>query len=83
MKMSFRPRGVCSRMINLDLEDGIIRDLQILGGCPGNLEGICRLAKGRPAEEVASLLSGIHCGLKRTSCPDQLSIALKQALQEG
>ena len=83
MKMSFRPRGVCSRMINLDVEDGIIRDLEILGGCPGNLQGICRLAKGRPAREVADLLDGIHCGMKHTSCPDQLAAALKKALQDS
>ena len=83
MKMSFRPRGVCSRMINLDVEDGIIRDLEILGGSPGNLQGICRLAKGRPAREVADLLDGIHCGMKQTSCPDQLAAALKKALQDS
>ena len=83
MKMSFRPRGVCSRLINLDVEDGIIRDLEIIGGCPGNLEGICRLAKWRPAKEVADLLSGIHCGMKKTSCPDQLAIVLEKASQEG
>ena len=83
MKMSFRPRGVCSRMINLDVEGGIIQSLEIVGGCPGNLEAICRLAKGRPAREVAGLLSGIHCGMKKTSCPDQVALALEKALQEG
>ncbi|MEM1484088.1 TIGR03905 family TSCPD domain-containing protein [Oscillospiraceae bacterium PP1C4] len=83
MKIHYKPKGVCSRAINIDVEDGIIKDLEILGGCSGNLQGICALAKGRPVKDVMELLSGIHCGAKSTSCPDQLAIALTQAVSRA
>lgn len=78
MKINYQPKGVCSKMMNIDVEDGVIKDIDIVGGCSGNLQGICALVKGRPVTEVISLLQGIHCGMKNTSCPDQLAIALKQ-----
>ena len=82
MRISYKPRGVCSRLINLDVEGDLLKDLEIIGGCPGNAQGICKLAKGRPVKEVIGLLDGIRCGAKRTSCPDQLAQALKQVEQQ-
>ena len=77
MQYSFTPHGVCSREITLDVEDGIIRSVSFYGGCNGNLQGISRLIQGRSVDEVISLLSGIRCGMRPTSCPDQLAKALK------
>ena len=76
--MEFRPRGVCSQRMNIEVEDGILRSLKVTGGCSGNLQGIARLVEGMPVEEVIKRLDGIHCGFKSTSCPDQLAQALKQ-----
>ena len=79
-KISFTPRGVCSRQINVEVEDGIIKDVQFIGGCNGNTQGVATLAKGRPAKEVIELLRGTNCNGRGTSCPDQLAKALEQAL---
>ena len=76
--MEFRPRGVCSQRMNIEVEDGILRSLKVTGGCSGNLQGIAQLVEGMPVEEVIKRLDGIHCGFKSTSCPDQLAQALKQ-----
>ena len=71
--------GTCSRLITIDVDnDGIIRGLSFLGGCNGNLKGICALATGKKAWEVKQTLKGITCGMKPTSCPDQLAQALEQ-----
>lgn len=78
MKYEFIPHGVCSRKIILDVEDGIVRDVEFIGGCNGNLKGISVLVKGMEIEEVIKKLSGIKCGMKTTSCPAQLAEALKQ-----
>ena len=78
MRLEFRPRGVCSQRIEIDVEDGLVQDVQFTGGCSGNLQGISRLVKGMPVEEVISRVEGIRCGFKPTSCPDQLAQALKQ-----
>lgn len=78
MKYEFIPHGVCSRKIILDVEDGIIRDVEFIGGCNGNLKGISTLVKDMKVEEVIEKLSGIKCGMKSTSCPAQLAEALKQ-----
>lgn len=83
MHIEYQPKGVCSRKMEIELEDGIITSLRVTGGCDGNLTGICALVKGRPANEVIEQLRGIRCGLKKTSCPDQLAIALEQAIQQG
>lgn len=81
-KFTFYPQGVCSMMIELELDGDIIRDVVFTGGCNGNLSGISSLIKGMKAEDVIERLEGTRCGFKDTSCPDQLSRALKQALAE-
>ena len=78
MRLEYRPRGVCSQRIEIDVEDGLVQNVQFTGGCSGNLQGISRLVKGMPVEEVISRVEGIRCGFKPTSCPDQLAQALKQ-----
>ncbi len=83
MTYKFRPRGVCSQEMRVTLEDGIIQNVEIIGGCSGNLQGISRLIQGMPAEEAIRRMKGIRCGFKDTSCPDQLSIALTEALQKA
>lgn len=80
MKNEYVTKGVCSKKIDFEVEDGIIRKLKFEGGCEGNLKGLCALAVGREAKEVIQLLSGTRCGSKKTSCPDQLSKALKKSL---
>ena len=82
MTYTYQPRGVCSRRMTVVLEDGIIRDVRIEGGCSGNLQGISRLVIGMPAREAIRIMKGIPCGGKPSSCPDQLSIALEQALKQ-
>ena len=79
---TFYPEGVCSMMIEIELEGEIIKDVVFTGGCNGNLSGISKLIKGMNAEEVIEKLEGTRCGFKDTSCPDQLSKALRQALNE-
>ncbi|MGN0660877.1 MAG: TIGR03905 family TSCPD domain-containing protein [Oscillospiraceae bacterium] len=81
--MLFIPKGVCSRAINVEIEDGIIKDIKFTGGCAGNTEGVARLCKGMKAEEVIKRLKGIPCGMRPTSCPDQLARALEQYLREN
>ena len=78
--MVYKTHGTCSRQISFDLQDGRIHNLQFVGGCDGNLKGICALVEGMDAREAISRLEGIRCGFKPTSCPDQLAQALKQAL---
>lgn len=78
MTIQYQPKGVCARMMQIEITDGVIEDITITGGCNGNLKGICALVKGRKAEEVEGLLRGIHCGMKSTSCPDQLACALAE-----
>ena len=81
MIYTFRPRGVCSQEMQVEVDDqGIIRDMRVLGGCSGNLQGISALVKGMPAEEAIKRLKGIRCGFKDTSCPDQSARNLEQAL---
>ncbi len=80
MKFSYKTKGVCSQLINIDIESGMINNVEIIGGCDGNLQGICALVKGKKAEDVIHMLEGIRCGAKSTSCPDQLAKALKQAI---
>lgn len=76
-KIEFRPRGVCSQRMDIEVEDGIVRSLKVTGGCNGNLQWISRLVEGMPVAEVIKRLDGIRCGFKNTSCPDQLAQALK------
>ena len=77
MKYNFQPRGVCSRMITLDVEDNKIKSCAFVGGCHGNLQGISSLIKGMDVDEAIAKLEGIDCAGRGTSCPDQLAKALK------
>ena len=78
MTIEYRPRGVCSQKMTLEVERGVIRSLRVEGGCNGNLQGLARLVEGMEVEEVIRRLDGIKCGFKSTSCPDQLAQALKK-----
>ena len=80
MVYQYRTKGTCARVIEFELENGIIGDVRFEGGCNGNLKGISSLIKGMKAEDVIARCSGIRCGFKSTSCPDQLAQALKEAL---
>ena len=82
MKITYMPRGVCSRQMTVEAEDGVITNVQIMGGCDGNLKGIMSLLKGMKVEDAIARMEGIRCGMKATSCPDQLAQALRQ-LQEA
>ena len=72
----FKPQGVCCQLMQISVNDGIVEDAQFMGGCHGNLQGIGKLVKGMPVDEVISRLQGIKCGSKPTSCPDQLCRAI-------
>lgn len=78
MTYEYKTNGVCSRKIDIEVEDGIIKNIGFVGGCNGNLQGICRLVKGQRIDDVIERLEGINCGMKGTSCPDQLAKALKE-----
>lgn len=78
MKITYQPKGVCSRLMTVEAEDGVIKSVEVVGGCNGNLQGISRLVEGMTVEEAISRMEGICCGMKGTSCPDQLAQALKQ-----
>lgn len=82
MTHTYKTRGTCSRQIDFEIDNGIVKNVSFFGGCNGNLKGISALVEGRPAEEVISLLKGMKCGFKPTSCPDQLAQALETALNE-
>ena len=83
MTYTFRPEGVCSRLMEIETEDGVVRSLEVLGGCNGNLQGIARLIEGMPVDEVIRRLEGIRCGQKDSSCPDQLAKALRAMQAEA
>ena len=76
----YAPQGVCSRKINFDIIDGKLHNVRFTGGCPGNLAAISKLVEGMDALEVANLLEGNQCGMRGTSCGDQLSKAIKSFL---
>lgn len=78
----YTTKGVCSRKIDFDIEDGVLKNVSFLGGCNGNTQGICKLVEGMKAEEVASRLRGLNCNGRGTSCPDQLAIAIEKAINE-
>ena len=82
-RISYSPRGVCSRHIDIDVEDGIIRAVTFTGGCAGNTQGVARLLVGMTVDEAITRLSGIRCGMKPTSCPDQVAEALRHYLEEN
>ena len=83
MMYRFRPRGVCSQEMLVEVdEQGIVQSMQVYGGCSGNLQGISALVKGMPVQEVVQRLKGIRCGFKDTSCPDQLALALLKTKEQ-
>lgn len=78
MKITYRPKGVCSQLMDIEIEDGKIESVKVTGGCSGNLQGISSLLKGMDVDDAISRMEGIRCGVKATSCPDQIAQALKQ-----
>lgn len=80
MTITYTPRGVCSRKFTIQVEDGVIQDVQVVGGCSGNLQGLSALLRGMKVDQAVDRLEGIRCGGKPTSCPDQIAQALKSAL---
>ena len=83
MEYRYYPQGVCSREMIFDIDDGIVKDLITIGGCNGNLKWISSLIKGMKIEDVISRLEGIDCNGRGTSCPDQISKALKEFLNKN
>lgn len=82
-KITYIPRGVCSRKIDIEIEDGIIISAKYTGGCAGNTQGVAALIAGMSVDEAIKRLSGIRCGFKPTSCPDQLATALKEYKEQN
>ena len=84
MTHTYHPKGVCSRLISFELtEDGRLHNVCFQGGCHGNTQGLSKLAEGMPAEELVDRLSGIRCGMRPSSCPDQLAKAVRAALDNA
>lgn len=81
MRYDYIPRGVCARKISFDLSDGIVSNVEFQGGCNGNLKAIAKLVEGKRADEIGAILEGNTCGMKNTSCADQLAKALKAAAE--
>lgn len=82
MVFEYTPQGVCSRKMRIEVESGVVKSFQAIGGCNGNLQGIGGLVAGMKVEEAIARLDGIRCGMKATSCPDQLAQALKKLPKE-
>ena len=82
MKYNYRTRGVCAMDITFDIDGDKVHNVRFYGGCDGNLKAICKLIEGMKAEQVVKILEGNTCGFRPTSCADQLSIALREALAE-
>ena len=83
MKYRYKTQGTCSQMIEVEVNAGVVSNVVFYGGCDGNLKGISRLVEGMRAEDVVSRLRGICCGMKSTSCPDQLAYALEKILKKN
>ena len=82
-RFTYSTRGVCARAIDIAIEDGIISEVRYHGGCSGNTQGVAALVKGLTVTEAIERLSGIRCGFKSTSCPDQLAQALAAYLENN
>lgn len=80
MNIVYKPKGVCSQLMTIDVVNGIIKKVEIKGGCSGNLQGISKLLVGMPVKEAIEKMEGIRCGNKSTSCPDQLAQALRKCI---
>lgn len=83
MTYTYMPKGVCSRKMTVELDGEIIKSVKVEGGCNGNLQGISSLVVGMNARDAIAKMRGIRCGFKSTSCPDQLSLALEEALKQA
>lgn len=81
MSYSYKTRGVCARAISFDIEGNIVKNIKFSGGCSGNTQGVAKLAEGMTTDEIIEKLSGIRCGFKGTSCPDQLAKAVAEAIK--
>jgi len=79
MQYTYKTKGTCSQMISFEVEENKVKNVQFLGGCNGNLKGIAKLVEGMDIDDVISRVEGVRCGMKFTSCPDQLAQALKAA----
>lgn len=82
MTYTYRPRGICASMIEIEVEDNKVQNLEIMGGCPGNHLGLAALTRGMEVDEVIKRMEGIRCGFKSSSCPDQVAQALKKMKSE-
>ena len=80
--MTYKTKGVCSREINFEVEDNKVKNVQFVGGCSGNTQGVARLIDGMDIDEAISRIEGIQCGFRPTSCPDQLAKALREAITQ-
>ena len=83
MEIHYTPKGVCSRQIDIVVEDGVIQSVKFTGGCNGNTQGVAALARGMKVQDYLDRCKRIPCGARRTSCPDQLAQALSQAVEDG
>ena len=77
--IEYKTKGTCARAVIVDVEDGVITECQFVGGCSGNTQGVASLVKGMKVEDAVAKIKGIKCGMKSTSCPDQLALALEEA----
>lgn len=82
MQYEYKTKGTCSQRILFEINDNIVSNVQFIGGCNGNLQGISKLVEGMDVDQVIERIAGIHCGMKPTSCPDQLANALKEAINK-
>lgn len=81
MHYSFNTRGVCATKLEFDIEDGVVKNVSFFGGCEGNHKGLAALAEGMTPDEAATRLRGITCGMRKSSCPDQLAVALEEFMK--
>ncbi len=82
MHITYNTKGICAARVEFDVEDGVVKNIHFLGGCDGNHKGLAALAEGMTPEEAARRMKGITCGARKTSCPDQLALALEEFLKE-
>lgn len=82
MHITYNTKGICAARVEFDIEDGVVKNIHFLGGCDGNHKGLAALAEGMAPEEAARRMKGITCGARKTSCPDQLALALEEFLKE-
>lgn len=81
MHYSFNTRGVCAKKLEFDIEEGVVKNIVFFGGCDGNHKGLAALAEGMTPDEAAKRLRGITCGMRKSSCPDQLAVALEEFMK--